>query len=229
MPQKEHEMSAYVNMELSQEFSSILRNKQSITKDPSILLYREFLRGNIENVIEHTFPVFYQKTGIKNVQQHIDDFLQDHHALSPEFHHIATEFLTFIQERVSPEIRQGLEYEWVLFCVEIDEGIVSHCSPEGLSNESILTTNPTLLCITLNQEIDGLQGSFAIFRDAQHQVIRKPLSLFDHWMLSQIGTSCSFLALKSSTETTEMQLQHWLSEATEIGLIQHQSTLRLEC
>lgn len=199
-------------------FCQRLRGGPEALGERSVELYRQFLRGNIEEVLSHVFPLFCARLSAEQLRSRIDDFLAGHASSSPEFHHIATEFLCFSQAGLPADLRQCLEYEWLLFSVEIDEAVVTPPSAGQATESSVFSLNPTLACIELQLDFAGLAGPYAIFRDARHQVIRKPLSALDRWLLEALRTPCAYPAL--SAEVPPDTLWTWLKEALVTGLIQ---------
>ncbi|PMM41211.1 HvfC family peptide modification chaperone [Vibrio splendidus] len=102
--------------------------------------YSEFIRDNVFGVLNNTFPLFCQQIEQSQLLILVDEFVVVHYASEPEFHHIATEFVSFVQRRTQPMYISSLsdlstlsasheltadqlavlEYEWCAFCVEID-------------------------------------------------------------------------------------------------------------
>ncbi|MEL0608784.1 putative DNA-binding domain-containing protein [Vibrio echinoideorum] len=96
--------------------------------------YSEFIRDNVFGVLNNTFPLFCQQIEQSQLLILVDEFVVVHYASEPEFHHIATEFVSFVQRRTQPMGMSSLsasheltvdqlavlEYEWCAFCVEID-------------------------------------------------------------------------------------------------------------
>ncbi|WP_455820937.1 HvfC/BufC family peptide modification chaperone [Pseudomonas cerasi] len=178
------------------DFADKLREKHTTCQDATIINYRSFLRGNIIGVIEKTFPIFNNQLGKKRVCHLVDEFLATHGAEEAEFHHIATEFLIFLRagKNLETENLQLVEYEWVLFCVEIDPADVSTMSATEIYSTTSHRAycNPTLKCIRLNSAItkdelteDKKQEchSYGIFRNKENEVMKKKLTPFDHSML----------------------------------------------
>ncbi|WP_053077457.1 putative DNA-binding domain-containing protein [Chromobacterium sp. LK11] len=198
-------------------FCRRLRDAPAALDERSIELYRQFLRGNIEEVLSHVFPLFCARLPAAELQRRIDEFLTEHASSSPEFHHIATEFLCFSQPRLPDDLRQCLEYEWLLFSVEIDDAVVTPPSASALTDHSVVSLNPTLACIEVRLDFAGLAGPFAVFRDSSHRVIQKPLTGFDRWLLEKLQTPCRYPALRA--EAPADAVPAWLNEAAAIGLI----------
>lgn len=178
------------------DFSAKLRGENSIFQGVAINNYRSFLRGNIIGVIEKTFPIFSAQVGKERVCYLVDEFLATYGAEEAEFHHIATEFVKFLRstEHLETEKLQLVEYEWVLFYVEIDPAEVSTMDITVIySNESHRAyCNPTLKCIRLNAAITEHElaedeqkeyCSYGIFRNKDNEVMKKRLTSFDHSML----------------------------------------------
>lgn len=178
------------------EFCAELRAPSAVSQQAAINNYRQFLRGNIADVISKTFPLFSQRVGNDVIHQLATHFLASHGAEEAEFHHIATEMLCFLQQRtdlLSPGQLKLAEYEWLLFYVEIDPSIVlsSATSVGNVPDDGPVRVvlNPTLQCMQLPLSV--LQGdeaspeikTYALFRNQGNEVMKKSLTPFDHQML----------------------------------------------
>ncbi|MEZ9265633.1 putative DNA-binding domain-containing protein [Vibrio splendidus] len=100
----------------------------------AVCRYSEFIRDNVFGVLNNTFPLFCKQVDQDQLLILVDEFVVVHYASEPEFHHIATEFVSFVQRRTQPMYISSLtatheltadqlavlEYEWCAFCVEID-------------------------------------------------------------------------------------------------------------
>ncbi|MDD1824922.1 putative DNA-binding domain-containing protein [Photobacterium sp. ZSDE20] len=121
--------------------SSMVRQTQALAalirsplEDNTVCRYSEFIRDNVFAVLNNTFPLFCQQVDQDQLLILVDEFVVVHYASEPEFHHIATEFVSFVQRRTQPMYISSLaathqltddqlavlEYEWCAFCVEID-------------------------------------------------------------------------------------------------------------
>ncbi|CAH6824978.1 conserved hypothetical protein [Vibrio chagasii] len=115
----------------TQALAALIR---SPLEDNTVCRYSEFIRDNVFGVLNNTFPLFCQQVDQDQLLILVDEFVVVHYASEPEFHHIATEFVSFIQRRteamygsrltaahaLSTDHLAVLEYEWCAFCVEID-------------------------------------------------------------------------------------------------------------
>lgn len=115
----------------TQALTALIR---SPLEDNAVCRYSEFIRDNVFGVLNNTFPLFCQQVDQDQLLILVDEFVVVHYASEPEFHHIATEFVSFVQRRTQPmyiscltathELTADqlavLEYEWCAFCVEID-------------------------------------------------------------------------------------------------------------
>lgn len=72
------------------------------------------------------FPLFCLRLHEADIHELVNDFIYHHNATQPEFHQIATELLVFIrqQDGLSANDLALLEYEWLLYAVEIDDNDV---------------------------------------------------------------------------------------------------------
>ncbi|WP_333919074.1 HvfC/BufC family peptide modification chaperone [Vibrio crassostreae] len=100
----------------------------------AVCRYSEFIRDNVFGVLNNTFPLFCKQVDQDQLLILVDEFVVVHYASEPEFHHIATEFVSFVQRRAQPMYISSLtathqltddqlavlECEWCAFCVEID-------------------------------------------------------------------------------------------------------------
>ncbi|MFS1906025.1 putative DNA-binding domain-containing protein [Vibrio lentus] len=121
----------------TQALTALIR---SPLEDNAMCRYSEFIRDNVFGVLNNTFPLFCQQVDQDQLLMLVDEFVVVHYASEPEFHHIATEFVSFVQRRTQPMYISSLsdlstlsasheltadqlavlEYEWCAFCVEID-------------------------------------------------------------------------------------------------------------
>ncbi|WP_199152728.1 putative DNA-binding domain-containing protein [Chromobacterium sp. ASV23] len=215
-------MNAHSTLEAGRRFNRLLRAPQTDAGEltPAIKLYRDFLRSNIEEVVKHVFPLYVSQVDSSTLRRQVDGFLAHHSASAPEFHHIATEFLVFMQPTAPAALRQCLEYEWVLLKTEIDPAVVEPPSGEPL-DDAVLSLNPTLTCIELDLKAAGLSGAFAIFRDARHQVRQKPLNRFDRHVLAGLETPRGYASLKAACAMADAApLRQWLLDTIATGLVQ---------
>ncbi len=226
------------------ELCTTLREKDCHCQNTAIINYREFLRGNITGVIEKSFPALSAELGAEKVAELTDDFLANHGANEPEFHHIATEFVAYLQHctRIDAELRMLAEYEWVLFSVEIDpeKVIPGNIHYDGIEDSSAVTVilNPTLKYIrvpftvqrdektaTDNQQTESL----AIFRNKDHQVMKKKLAQFDcmmlHLILEKNIVNLARLQQAISVEKSNLFAQ-WITCSNDFNLISLQEHKR---
>lgn len=210
------------------EFAAQLRIAEALSPMDSVRNYREFLRSNVAEVIASVFPLFSREAGRIRVESLAAAFLTDHAASEAEFHQIATEFVRFIhgREEVNSDERQLIEYEWMLFYVEIapEPVTTSGVSPAVLPRNSTLklALNPTLHCVRLPFVISAgepvrqhpaEEAIWGIFRNRHHEVLQKRLLSFDRTLLHLLldrGIS-SLAALRQALSAEEaQQLDAWL-------------------
>ncbi len=165
-----------------------------------------------------------------------------HGASEPEFHHIATEFVQFLQQKlhqgscsISTEHLTLLEYEWVAFNVEID-ALVAAFTPSlnPVSNEKhVLQLNPTLRLV----EVPFLlhQGSvtfltdrrhpvfYGVFRNSQHHVISQKLREVDVALIQllqqQPNLTLAQLQQMIAQQLTRFSFMEWAQHFSELGLV----------
>lgn len=87
--------------------------------------YGELVRANAQELVATMFPRFTRHRGAERLCQDIDAFYKCFGAARAEFIHLATEFVRFMQPRLPLGIgRPLIEYEWMLFDVEVDKTAV---------------------------------------------------------------------------------------------------------
>jgi len=208
--------------DLTQAFANGVRHT-SIEQARSITRYHEFVRDNVRSVITHTFPMFSQQLPKQTIDHWVNEFLLQSQAIEPEFHHIATEFVRFLQTHsnaLPAKVVSVLEYEWVLFNAEINPEIVTlpiKHQPETVTFESLsrctLQLNPTLQLIEVPfhvennaiQFIDENEPSqaYAVYRNTRHQVLSQPLGMRDRIVLDPLCQhgAITFEALADAVST----------------------------
>ncbi|MFC3672060.1 HvfC/BufC family peptide modification chaperone [Novosphingobium pokkalii] len=154
-------------------------------------IYGQLLRENVADALRASFPLFTGLIGSAALDAAIEAFIQRHPATRPQFHHIATEFLLFVQRQpVSPREQIALlEYEWALLAAEIDAASV----PPASTEMERLALNPTTRLVLLQFDPaqpaaggDGVDRPHAIFRNANHQVLTLPLTLPDCLLIEHL-------------------------------------------
>ncbi|WP_192482761.1 MULTISPECIES: putative DNA-binding domain-containing protein [Cysteiniphilum] len=185
-------------------------------------IYRNFILGNIQSVIEGTFPLFNKMTCPKLLTLLIEDFLMHHPANEPQFHHIATEFLRFAQssKAVPALLLAVLEYEWLLFSTEINPKRLDSKAQEtyfdAINANVKIVLNPTAQYICLPFELADCnnycpigQGQYIyiVFRNINGCVITKNLSNIEIQFLKNIKST--------GNNTYQKSYQHRNSEMTK--------------
>ncbi|MCD8542523.1 MAG: putative DNA-binding domain-containing protein [Gammaproteobacteria bacterium] len=162
--------------------------------------YSDFTRQHIINVIQQTFPHFSRHHNLETLTQYADTFVRQHHAVDPEFHQIATEFVRFMQGNSikNPALLSLLEYEWVLFTVSILPSPIfgPNTLPVNptLCDNYYIYLNPTLYCIEVpfivTQDgpvfVNNSSHHYAIFRHFTHAVHYKPLNPQERYFIQKI-------------------------------------------
>src|SRR5699024_6410993 len=79
-------------------------------------VYGALLRENILEAIGCSFPLFCSRLHAEKKEHLASAFMATHAAQLPQFHHVATEFVRFVQGRedVPRNLLCLLEYEWAL-------------------------------------------------------------------------------------------------------------------
>lgn len=220
------------------KFSSRLR-ANSIDGDTcqsGLFLYRKVYRENISGVLKSVFPIFYQRLDLTGFYNLVNEFIYQHNATEPEFHQIATELLIFIrrQSQVSPLDLALLEYEWLLYAVEIDYSEVPQSNEISLVfgdyNYFEITLNPTLKIISLPFEIKGENLNFdrevnyyyAIYRGCDNFIYQKILGRYDLIFLSHLNNGGSLFDRVLDKELvgfSSLDFRSWLEINNNDGIL----------
>ncbi|MBV8044569.1 putative DNA-binding domain-containing protein [Pluralibacter sp.] len=214
------------------EFSAQLRASGTADESCScgMTLYRKIIRENISDVLQTVFPLFCGKRDKSAIFPLVDRFVNQHHATQPEFHQIATELLLFLREKepLSPYDLALVEYEWLTYAVEIDDGEVPFPQPikpqtDRLNHVEVIP-NPTLKIIALpfrlkegepcDEEIP-LQHYYAIYRKHNHDIYQKRLHQTDAQLLSELNNQTVAVSLEQLHKHVarcfpELSLHLWL-------------------
>lgn len=201
--------------------------------------YQTFVRAHILEVIEQTFPHVNRHITLAEKSQCVDDFIRTHQAIEPEFHHIATEFVRFVQQHhcFSFYLLSLLEYEWVLFSISILPDRIKSSKTPIMNKNAMIELNPTLYCIELPFSIESIENNtldfndnkknksffYGVFRNAEHKVLYKSLNLQERYLvqLLQESPAITYDALKehaSPTISTD-DLTDWLTQTHLINFI----------
>lgn len=215
-------------------FSSRLRAKNAINGENSsgLLIYREIIRENIHGVLLSVFPLFCLRLHEMDIHELVNDFIYQHNATQPEFHQIATELLVFIRQHnyLSANDLALLEYEWLLYAVEIDDNDVpAHkktllCSAE-LHNASIIW-NPTLKIVGLpfcigegEQEYEQASclNYYAIYQKYNNCLYLKKITSLDVQLLYQVKEDGSWadMLLNRRTGSDELLIKWLINKINE--------------
>ncbi|MGR5065195.1 HvfC/BufC family peptide modification chaperone [Photobacterium sp. DNB22_13_2] len=214
----------------------------------SISQYHDLIKSNISSVISQTFPLFSKYASETELKVWCRDFLLNSHALEPEFHHIATEFVRFMQSgnhTLTPHLIALLEYEWVIFNAEINTEVVpvtklavSNITSETMLSNCDIEINPTLQLIEVpflvaNNDIKFINEhellvAYAVYRNSSHQVLSQPLNMIDRLILAALCQHqrlsfdylCSELSINISTE----QIINWIQHFHQTELIRANAT-----
>ena len=204
--------------------------------------YSEFIRDNILGVVANTFPLFSSQFADEQLERMVDDFVVMHGASEPEFHHIATEFVQFLQQKalqdssfISADQKALLEYEWVAFNVEIDTLVAAFTSsPNPIFEENqVLQLNPTLKLVEvpflLHQDsvtflTDRRHPVFyGVFRNSQHHVISQKLREVDVALIQllqqQPNLTLAQLQQMIAQQLARFSFMEWAQHFSELGLV----------
>ncbi|ASG67621.1 DUF2063 domain-containing protein [Francisella halioticida] len=180
-----------------QSFTHAIRYGNST--DEKIEMYREFIVGNVSSVLENTFPYFNTHASQKLKDKIIKVFLEDNVAFEPAFHQIATEILKSSREiEMDKELYKLIEFEWLLFSIEISEFEVSEnteiTKAVGFKNIRKVKANPTLTFISLPFDINSLNEEisvdqkilYALYLNVNHKTSHQRLSPLESAILSSV-------------------------------------------
>lgn len=183
-------------------FSALLRSRSAPNElhFRGISLYRKIVRENISGVLNSVFPLFNARLNKADINEIVDMYLYQHQATQPEFHQIATELLLFMRQQSQLSVQELalIEYEWLLYAVEIDESEIP--TPKNIILETgeipniEIELNPTLKIVALpfplekeaNNKETSLIHYFAIYRKYDNAVWQKKLSETEVYLLSKI-------------------------------------------
>ncbi|WP_050906046.1 putative DNA-binding domain-containing protein [Vibrio campbellii] len=204
--------------------------------------YSEFIRDNILGVVANTFPLFSSQFADEQLERMVDDFVVMHGASEPEFHHIATEFVQFLQQKVhqdsssiSADQMALLEYEWVAFNVEIDTLVAAFTSSSNpiFEESQVLQLNPTLKLVEvpflLHQDsvtflTDRSHPVFyGVFRNSQHHVISQKLREVDVALIQLLqqrpNLTLAQLQQMIAQQLARFSFMEWAHHFSELGLV----------
>ncbi|MBH1931214.1 putative DNA-binding domain-containing protein [Serratia rubidaea] len=219
------------------EFSGQLRSRHANTYSKGMRLYRKIIRENIYSVLLNVFPLYCRQKKDEAITALIDAFLYQHQASQPEFHQIATELLLFMRQQ--PKFSDGemalIEYEWLMYAVEIDDAQLPHgqrFSPSAkLLPRLVITLNPTLNMVALpfwlNKNEPCYSGEiplhyYAIYRKRDNAVYQKKLNNAEVRLLAEINageTHATLLQEKSSKYLPTTAFYAWLDASNNDELL----------
>ncbi|MDN0111456.1 HvfC/BufC family peptide modification chaperone [Yersinia mollaretii] len=204
---------------------------RSVKYSRSVECYRGFLRNHIRGVLQTAFPLLDGKLTEDQRSTLIEQFISLHDAQEPEFHQIANELIYFLQQKpwLTDELQKIMEYEWLLYDCEIADSQVPQPSDTPLQPTTILRINPTLQNIRLPWPVTQ-QGPtwtqsgdylYAIYRNAQHEVLRQALGLWDIAIIEPIdkGEACRLAELGQQLTLSPERLHAWILWNRKNGLI----------
>lgn len=222
-----------------QQQTAWLASRVRLPQDVIASHYARSVRANVESVLESAFPLTHAHWAPVDRWQLVEGFVIAHGAEAPEFHHIATEFVRYVQHRHSegslnwPKPRLALlEYEWACLCVEIDEGVVPQELPgEEVTAESSFTLNPTLQLLELpfairsSGVVPTRQGNhfYGLFRSPDHQVVTQRLRDWDVALIQllqqQPGITQTAFQQQVQQARRDFDLIGWARHFHRLGLL----------
>lgn len=222
-----------------QQQTAWLASRVRLPQDDIASHYARSVRANVASVLESAFPLTHGHWASVDRWQLVEGFVIARGAEAPEFHHIATEFVRYVQHRHSegslnwPRQRLALlEYEWACLCVEIDEGVVPQVMPgEEVTAESPLVLNPTLQLLELpfairrSGVVPTRQGNhfYGLFRSPDHQVVTQRLREWDVALIQllqqQPGLSRTAFQQQVQQVRSDFDLTEWARHFHRLGLL----------
>ncbi|MGY3572287.1 HvfC/BufC family peptide modification chaperone [Vibrio paucivorans] len=203
--------------------------------------YSEFIRDNILGVVANTFPLFSSQFTDAQLMQMAEEFVAVHVSSLPEFHHIATEFVQFLQCSrdgdklpVFADQLALLEYEWVAFNAEIDPLDAAFFDEEKqeIQQDDSVWLNPTLRLVEvpflLHQDTVTFLTRrrhpvfYAVFRNSHHHVISQKLREVDValiQLLQQQNLTLAQLQHIAAQHLARFSFMEWAQHFNEIGLL----------
>ncbi|HGY1007844.1 TPA: putative DNA-binding domain-containing protein [Aeromonas salmonicida] len=217
-----------------QQQTAWLASRVRLPQDGIASQYARSVRANVESVLESAFPLTHGHWAPVDRGQLVEGFVAHHGADAPEFHHIATEFVRYVQHRHGegslnwPRQRLALlEYECACLCVEIDQGVV----PQVVPAESSFALNPTLKLLELpfairrSGVVPTRQSShfYALFRSPDHQVVTQRLREWDVALIQllqqQPGMSRAAFQQQVQQVRSDFDLTEWARHFHRLGLL----------
>ncbi|AZC31829.1 hypothetical protein C4K38_3871 [Pseudomonas chlororaphis subsp. piscium] len=187
--------------------------------------YGELVRANAQELVATMFPRFTRHRGAERLCQDIDAFYKCFGAARAEFIHLATEFVRFMQPRLPLGIgRPLIEYEWMLFDVEVDKTAVPHPYGGDARRPTHLRLNPTVRWLATPFDLhadDRLAEQALLHHDAPcaYAVFRT----FDHRVVTQQLSNHDIVELSTFTGgervVSPMESAHWFTHALQRELI----------
>lgn len=136
--------------QLQMQFAAHIRDPENCAYNPvgekaieerRLKVYAELFFNNLHDLFSQVFPVCKAILGQQRWQQITREYLIKHQAQTPLFHHLAEEFLAFIESEFEPLksdpafLLELAHYEWVELALAVSEEV--DFSPQQLELESI--------------------------------------------------------------------------------------------
>lgn len=222
-----------------QQQTAWLASRVRLPQDGIASQYARSVRANVESVLESVFPLTHGHWEPVDRWQLVEGFVAHHGADAPEFHHIATEFVRYVQHRHGEGSLNWpkqwlalLEYEWACLCVEIDEGVVPQAVPgEDMTAKNPLRLNPTLqllelpFAISRSGVVPTRQSNhfYGLFRSPDHQVVTQRLREWDVALIQllqpQQGIIQAAFQQQVQQVRSDFDLAEWARHFHQLGLL----------
>ena len=208
-----------------QQQTAWLASRVRLPQDGIASHYARSVRANVESVLESAFPLTHAHWAPVDRWQLVEGFVIQHGAEAPEFHHIATEFVRYVQHRHGEGTLNCL-------CVEIDEGVVPQVISGGeVTAESPLVLNPTLQLLELpfairrSGVVPTRQGNhfYGLFRSPDHRVVTQRLREWDVALIQllqqQPGITQAVFQQQVQQVRSDFDLSEWARHFHRLGLL----------
>jgi hypothetical protein len=210
-----------------QEVYAAIERRCAAARSGRLQPYSDMLRANILDVLTSMFPRFAVRRGEEALAEDVDDFVRNFGATHAQFMHISTEFLRFSEGRFEDPIAHTLlQYEWMLFSVEIAEERVT-APMKGWTAGSLadVRLNSTLQMIAVSFDLDvgdaeaermvGENRSpfvYAVYRTPDHRVLTQSLSDIDISVFRELADGEGQIGSDDRSA--------WIGDALRLGLVE---------
>ncbi|WP_421324497.1 putative DNA-binding domain-containing protein [Aeromonas veronii] len=182
-----------------QQQTAWLASRVRLPQDGIASHYARSVRANVESVLESAFPLTHAHWAPVDRWQLVEGFVIAHGAEAPEFHHIATEFVRYVQHRHS----EG-SLNWPRQRLALLE------LPFAIRRSGVVPTR---------------QGShfYGLFRSPDHQVVTQRLREWDVALIQllqqQPGSTQAAFQQQVQQVRSDFDLSEWARHFYRLGLL----------